>query len=309
MTGASMPPGTDTVVMQERAERDGDVLRIGPGNRPGQNVRQAGEDLAKGGIVLTAGKKLMPAELGLLASLGFVEITVKRRLRVAFFSTGDELRSAGEPLAEGDIYDSNRYTLHAMLTRLGVDITDMGVVRDRREELERALKEAAQAADAIITTGGVSVGEADFIKETLASQGRVNFWKIAMKPGRPLAFGRIENAVFFGLPGNPVSVMVTYYEFVQPALRRLMGQTDTRPPRIMVPCVSRLKKTPGRMEFQRGILETDSNGRLVVRSTGEQGSGILSSMSKANCFIVLPMEAGAVEPETLVAVELFEGLI
>ncbi|HLQ25487.1 MAG TPA: gephyrin-like molybdotransferase Glp, partial [Acidiferrobacterales bacterium] len=309
MTGAKMPSGTDTVVMQERAERVGDVIRIGSGNRPGQNVRQAGEDIAKGGIVLAAGKKLLPAELGLLASLGFVEITVKRRLRVAFFSTGDELRSAGEALAEGDIYDSNRYTLHAMLTRLGVDVTDMGVVRDRREDLERALKEAAQAADAVITSGGVSVGEADFIKETLASLGRVNFWKIAMKPGRPLAFGRIANAVFFGLPGNPVSVMVTFYEFVQPALRRLMGQTDTRSPRIMVPCVSRLKKTPGRMEFQRGILETESNGRLVVRSTGEQGSGILSSMSKANCFIVLPMEAGAVEPETLVAVELFEGLI
>ncbi len=309
MTGAKMPPGTDTVVMQERVEREDDAIRIGADNRPGQNVRQAGEDIAKGDVVLVAGKKLMPAELGLLASLGFAEVTVKRRLRVAFFSTGDELRSVGEPLGEGDIYDSNRYTLYAMLTRLGAEVIDMGVIRDRREALQHAFASAARAADAVITSGGVSVGEADFVKETLESLGRVNFWKIAMKPGRPLAFGRIGDAVFFGLPGNPVSVMVTYYEFVQPALRRLMGQTDTRAPRFMVPCVSRLKKSPGRMEFQRGIVETDDSGRLVVRSTGEQGSGILSSMSKANCFIVLPVETGTVEPETLVPVELFEGMI
>lgn len=309
MTGAMLPDGTDSVVIQERVERDGDVIRFGAGNKPGQNVRRPGEDLAVGQVVLEAGKKLVPADIGLLASLGVAEVKVRRRLRVAFFSTGDELRSIGEPLEAGQIYDSNRYTLYGMLTRLGVDLIDMGVVRDRREDVQQAFADAAAIADAIITSGGVSVGEADFVKETLETVGEVNFWKIAMKPGRPLAFGKVGNAMFFGLPGNPVSVMVTFYQFVQPALQRMMGQTQAAPIRFRVPCLSRLKKMPGRVEFQRGILETDAQGQMVVRSTGEQGSGILSSMSRANCFIILPMECGNVEPGTTVDVQPFEGLI
>lgn len=309
MTGAVLPAGTDSVVIQEKTEREGDIVRFGAGNKAGQNVRHPGEDLAIGQVVLAAGKRLSPADIGLLASLGVAEVKVRRRLRVAFFSTGDELRSIGEPLEEGQIYDSNRYTLYGMLTRLDADIIDMGVVRDRREDVQQAFTDAAAVADAVITSGGVSVGEADFVKETLEAMGKVNFWKIAMKPGRPLAFGKVDDAIFFGLPGNPVSVMVTFYQFVQPALQRMMGQTQTQPIRFRVPCVSRLKKQPGRTEFQRGILETDTEGRMVVRSTGEQGSGILSSMSRANCFIVLPLDCGNVEPGALVDVQPFEGLV
>ncbi len=309
MTGAVLPAGTDSVVIQEKVERESEVVRFGPGNKPGQNVRHPGEDLAIGQAVLEAGKRLSPADIGLLASLGVAEVKVRRRLRAAFFSTGDELRSIGEPLEEGQIYDSNRYTLYGMLTRLGADIIDMGVVRDRREDVQQAFADAAAVADAIITSGGVSVGEADFVKETLESMGEVNFWKIAMKPGRPLAFGKVSDAMFFGLPGNPVSVMVTFYQFVQPALQRMMGQTQAQPIRFRVPCVSRLKKQPGRTEFQRGILETDTEGRMAVRSTGEQGSGILSSMSRANCFIILPLDCGNVEPGALVDIQPFEGLV
>jgi molybdopterin molybdotransferase len=309
MTGAVLPEGADCVVMQEQVEREGDWIRIGPDNKAGQNIRLAGEDLAKGATVLEEGRLLQPADLGVLASLGVAEVKVRRPLRVAFFSTGDELRSIGEILGEGEIYDSNRYTLFGMLTRLGVDLLDMGVVRDRREDLYRALAEAANSADAIITSGGVSVGEADFVKDILTTLGEVNFWKIAMKPGRPLAFGRIGNALFFGLPGNPVSVMVIFYYFVKPALRRLMGQADTETITVRVPCVTRLKKRPGRMEFQRGILARQADGSFVVRGTGDQGSGILSSMSRANCFIILPDDCGNIEAGTLVEVHPFEGLL
>jgi molybdopterin molybdotransferase len=309
MTGAVLPEGANCVVMQEQVEREGDWIRVGPGNKAGQNIRLAGEDLAKGATVLEEGRLLQPADLGVLASLGVAEVKVRRQLRVAFFSTGDELRSIGEILGEGEIYDSNRYTLFGMLTRLGVELLDMGVVRDRREDLYQALAEAANSTDAIITSGGVSVGEADFVKDILTTLGEVNFWKIAMKPGRPLAFGRIGNALFFGLPGNPVSVMVTFYYFVKPALRRLMGQADTETITVKVPCVTRLKKRPGRMEFQRGILARQADGNFVVRGTGDQGSGILSSMSRANCFIILPDDCGNIEAGTLVDVHPFEGLL
>ena len=309
MTGAIMPPGTDTVVMQEQVEGSADRVRIGPGHRPGQNVRQAGEDLSVGSTAVAAGRRLTPADIGLLASLGIAEVPVTRHLRVAFFSTGDELKGIGEALTEGQIYDSNRYTLHAMLSQLGVDILDLGVIPDRKEAIRAALLEAASDADAIITTGGVSVGAADYIKEALREVGDISFWKIAIKPGRPLAFGRIQERIFFGLPGNPVAVMVTFYQFVQPALRRMAGQSLERPRRFRVPCLSELKKRPGRVEFQRGILRVDDTGRLVVYPAGRQGSGILSSMSKANCFIVLPEDAGPVTPQTLVEVEPFEGLM
>ena len=309
MTGAVLPAGADCVVMQEHTERADSWVRIGSGHKAGQNIRLAGEDLVEGATVMAPGRRLQAADLGVLASLGVAEVRVRRRLRVAFFSTGDELRSIGETLSEGEIYDSNRYTLYGMLTHLGVELLDMGVVRDRQEDLRQALKDAAANADAIITSGGVSVGEADFVKDILAALGAVNFWKIAMKPGRPLAFGKIGDAVFFGLPGNPVSVMVTYYYFVQPALRRMMGQTETEAVLVKVPCATRLKKRPGRMEFQRGILERQADGSLAVRGTGDQGSGILSSVSRANCFIILPDELGNLEAGTLVDVQPFEGLM
>ena len=309
MTGAIMPPGTDTVIMQEQVESKADRVLIGPGHRPGQNVRQAGEDLSVGSTAVAAGRRLPPADIGLLASLGIAELTVTRRLRVAFFSTGDELKGIGEALQEGQIYDSNRYTLHAMLSQLDVDIIDLGVIPDRKDDIRAALLKAAANADAIITTGGVSVGEADYIKEALAEVGDISFWKIAIKPGRPLAFGRICDGMFFGLPGNPVAVMVTFYQFVQPALRRMAGEHAEPPCRFRVPCLSELNKRPGRVEFQRGVLRTDDTGRLVVYRAGRQGSGILSSMSTANCFIVLPEDADSVAPETLVEVEPFEGLV
>jgi molybdopterin molybdotransferase len=229
---------------------------------------------------------------------------------VAFFSTGDELVSIGSALGEGQIYDSNRYTLHGMLTRMGFDIIDMGVVRDDPVLLEQAFRDAAAAADVVITSGGVSVGEADFVKVLLNKLGEVVFWKIAMKPGRPLAYGRIGHAHFFGLPGNPVSVMVTFYQFVRDALLKLSGREPVEAlPTFRVPCTSTLKKAPGRTEFQRGILSRDAAGNLTVRVTGEQGSGILRSMSEANCFIILPTEQGHVTSGTLVEVQLLEGLV
>lgn len=308
MTGAMMPEGTDTVLMQEHVERQDDSILLDDRHTAGQNVRQAGEDLAVGQVVLRSGRHIVPADLGLLASLGVAEIRVMRHLRVAFFSTGDELRSIGEPLQPGQIYDSNRYTLYGMLSAMGVEIMDMGVIPDDREAIQTAFRYAAENADAMITTGGVSVGEADFVKDTLDQMGEVNFWKIAMKPGRPLSFGQVGKAFFFGLPGNPVSAMVTFYQFVQPALKRLMGQTDVAPVRIPVRCLSALKKRPGRVEFQRGVLERGEDGSMQVRSTGNQGSHVLSSMSYANCFIIMPLESDGVAPGEEVEVQPFYGL-
>ena len=313
MTGAVMPEGTDTVVIQEIVRAEGGEVRIPAGQKRGQNRRMKGEDLSVGKAVLRAGQPIGAAELGLLASLGQAEVTVRRRLRVAFFSTGDELSQVGMPLAEGQVYDSNRYTLYGMLTRLGCDIIDMGVVRDDRASLERALKAAAADADAIITSGGVSVGEADFIRELLTRLGEVVFWKIAMKPGRPMAFGKIvhagKEAHFFGLPGNPVAVMVTFYQFVREALLALSGREgDCALPLLQVPCTAAIKKSPGRTEFQRGSLSRDAEGGWSVRPTGAQGSGVLRSMSEANCFIVLEHERGSVKPGDLVQVQLFDGL-
>ena len=310
MTGAPMPAGTDTVVMQENVTRDGDTAVVGAGQRAGQHVRQAGEDIAAGSVALSAGTHLLPAQIGILASLGVGEVAVRRRPRVAFFSTGDELRSVGEPLGEGQIYDSNRYTIFGMLTRLGVELLDMGVVRDDRDEVERAFTSAAAGADAIVTSGGVSVGDADYVAEMLERAGTVGFWKVAMKPGRPLAFGRIGDALFFGLPGNPNSVMATFYQLVQPALQALAGMRDPAPP-LTVPAISAssLRKKPGRREFQRGVLSRSDDGRLIVRKTGHQGSGVLSSMAAANCFIVLPEDAGPVSEGDEVTVQPFAAFV
>jgi molybdopterin molybdotransferase len=229
-------------------------------------------------------------------------------LRVAFFSTGDELASIGRPLAEGEVYDSNRYTLHGMLSRLGVEIIDLGVVRDDPALLEAAFKKAAGTADAVVTTGGVSVGEADFVKQLMAKLGEVLFWKIAMRPGRPMAFGRIGDAYLFGLPGNPVAVMVTFYQFVRDALLHLAGRTDDYEiPLLKAVSSQPIRKVPGRTEYQRGILFKEQD-QWRVRTTGQQGSGVLRSMSEANCFIVLEHERGKVDAGELVSVQMFEGL-
>jgi len=309
MTGALLPSGTDTVIIQEHVERVNDRIRFNGDYRPGQNVRLAGEDLGRGKPVLAAGKTLLPPDLGLLASLGIGEVSVTRPLRVAFFSSGDELRSIGDSLEPGQIYDSNRYTLYGMLKRLAVDIIDMGVVPDDPDAIHQALLSASRHADAVITSGGVSVGEADYIKAILQQLGTVSFWKIAMKPGRPLAYGKINDTPFFGLPGNPVSVMVTFYQFVQPALQRIMGQLATEPVRFQARSESTIRKRPGRTEFQRGILSSNADGQLMVSTTGQQGSGILRSMSTANCFIILPEKSDTIGPGDLVEVEPFAGIM
>ena len=310
MTGAVMPSGADTVVIQEHVSLSNSNTEIIIDNdtQPEANVRLAGEDISKDSKVLFKGKNLAPADIGLLASLGLPKIPVIRKLKVAFFSTGDELRSIGEKLIDGEVYDSNRYTLHAMLSRLNVEIIDMGVIKDNKKLLSNAFNEAEEKADLLITSGGVSVGEADYVKDVLENKGNINFWKVAIKPGRPLTFGNLGNTIFFGLPGNPVSVMVTFYQFVQPAIKKLSGDISNLPLTLKVLSTSKLKKKPGRVEFQRGIIEKDNN-KITVRKTGSQGSGILSSMSDANCFIVLPLDSEGVEPGDLVDVQVFNGLI
>ncbi len=310
MTGGLIPRGTDTVVIQERVRVvNDDTVEVSSDEKPGQNVRAAGEDIAAGSVVLSPGRRLLPADIGLLASIGIGEIPVLRRIRVAFFSTGDELRDVGEELDEGCIYNSNRYTLDAMLRRLHVVPVDMGVIRDNRDAVVRAFEEAAKQADMVITSGGVSVGEADYVKEVLTETGEVDFWKVAIKPGRPLAFGRLGETLFFGLPGNPVSVMVTFYQFVRPALLRLSGAEDAPPLCLKVPTATPLRKRAGRVECQRGILSRDEQGDYTVARTGMQGSGILTSMSQANCFIVLPLEQGQVDSGELVDVIPFDSIL
>ena len=309
MTGAPMPSGTDTVVAEENTQRQGETVSIECDRHDARNVREAGEDFTKGQVALRRGKRIMAAELGILASLGFVEVSVFRRPRVAFFSTGDELRSLGEPLEHGQVYDSNRYTLFGLLRQMDVELLDLGVVRDQRAAVERAFTQAADSADVVVTSGGVSVGAADYVKDVVSALGRIEFWLVAMRPGRPLVFGRIGNAAFFGLPGNPVAVMVTFYQFVRPAVERLMGQTDPALPlTLRARTRSPLKTRLGRTEFIRGVLERDEHGDFVVTSTGNQGSGILSSMSSGNCFIVLPPECGNTEPGAVVDVQPFFGV-
>lgn len=310
MTGAVIPPDCDTVIPQERAKAADGKVTLGTGVRKGQNARYAGEDLKIGQVALKRGQAVRPAELGLMASLGIGEAAVYRRLRVAFFSTGDELVGIGGTLGPGQIFDSNRYTLYGMLTDLGCEVIDMGVIRDTPQAVEAAFVEAAAAADVVMTSGGVSVGDADYVKQMLDRLGEVLFWKIAMKPGRPLAFGRIGKAHFFGLPGNPVAVMVTFYQFVRDALQILMGQTVMATvPTFQAVLSAPLKKAPGRTEFQRGILSMGSDGRWTVRVTGDQGSGILSSMSQANCFVVLSDGTGNLDAGALVDVQAFEGVL
>ncbi|HET7570651.1 MAG TPA: gephyrin-like molybdotransferase Glp [Gammaproteobacteria bacterium] len=309
MTGGVVPRGADTIVIQEDVQRQGGEVVIGAGHRAGQHVRKAGEDLAAGATVLAAGRRVTAADLGLFASLGIGEVNVRRRLRVAFLSTGDELRSLGEPLGEGDVYDSNRYTLYGMLTHFGADILDLGVVPDSPGALRAAFERAGADADVVITSGGVSVGAADHVRDVLAEVGEVGFWKVNMKPGKPIAFGRLHGgATFFGLPGNPVSAMVTYYQLVQPALDYLAGAQPRVPVVMMARAGEDLRKSSGRREFQRGRLEWDEDDEPVVYSAAPQGSGILRSMSLADCFIVLSENSGPVKAGERVRVELFAGL-
>ena len=318
MTGAMLPKGVDTVVMQERVNQTNGKITLNDSKiSQGANIRLAGEDLQLYQTVLAKGHLMRPADIGLVASLGIGTVNVYRQLKVAFFSTGDELIGVGKPLKSGQIYDSNRYTLFGMLSRLGVAIQDLGVVPDDPALLESTLLKAANENDVVITSGGVSVGEADYMKTLLIKHGQVLFWKINMKPGRPLAYGKIgtdeENNVrathYFGLPGNPVSAMVTFYQFVREALIILMGSMPKPPPLFKVECTEPIKKATGRTEFQRGILYLTEGGSWKVKPLPNQGSGVLSSMSAANCFIVLNDMTGNFNIGELVEVQLLEGLI
>jgi len=315
MTGAMMPKGADTVVVQENIALENGSITFTKAPKRAMNVRYAGEDLQQGQTVLAAGHLIRAADLGLIASLGISNLSVYCKLKVAFFSTGDELAGVGEVLKTGQVYDSNRYTLYGMLSRLGVEIMDLGAISDDPKLLETTLLAAVSQADVIISSGGVSVGEADYMKQLLAEHGQVVFWKIAMKPGRPLAYGKIQGsnskqAHYFGLPGNPVAVMVTFYQFVREALLVLMGQPCPAPlPMFNVVCTEPIKKMTGRTEFQRGILFADYAGLWKVKPTGAQGSAILSSMSCANCFIVLDEAVANLEAGAVVQVQVLDGLV
>jgi molybdopterin molybdotransferase len=325
MTGALMPSQCDTVIPQEMTQQlplaaDG-IERIQFESSvvsTGENRRLRGEDLAQGSVAIAAGRILRPSDLGLASSLGINTLTVKRKLRVAILSSGNELRPLGSALDSGSIYDSNRYSLMGLLNRLDLDVLDCGIIQDDPLALKAAFSKAALTADVIISSGGVSVGEADFTKQVMQELGDVGFWKIAMRPGRPMAFGILKpvpnqhpprSTLFFGLPGNPVAVMVTFYQFVQSALLQLSGATQLRPPLTQAIASAAIRKKPGRTEYQRGILEIGPDGKTQVRVTGSQGAGILRSMSEANCFIVLGHEQGNIAAGDLVNVVLFEGLL
>ncbi len=315
MTGAPMPAGLDTVVPLEMCTRNETSVDFATSTlRPGANRRRAGEDLMQGQAALQAGQLLTPAALGLLASLGLQTVSVCRRLRVACFSTGNEILSLGEAPREGAVYDSNRYTLSSLLTRLGVEVLDMGVVPDQPAALLAAFEQATREADAIVTSGGVSMGDADHTRTIMQQLGEVDFWRIAMRPGRPMAFGLLrsksdEPVALFGLPGNPVAAMVAFLVFVRPAMLRLMGANPIEPIRLRAQITESLRKRPGRTEFPRAIVWHNAQGQLCVRTTGPQGSGLLSSMVQGNGLIVLPQDQGDIRPGELVDVMMFDGVI
>ncbi len=308
-TGAVMPDRCDMVIVQEISQILEGQLILPDGQERGQNRRLAGEDLKLGEAALTKGRVLTPSDLGLVASLGIANILVKPRLKVAFFSTGDEVRSLGEPLGPGQIYDSNRFTLRGMLTRLGCELIDLGVIKDAPQDLEVAMRDAAERADVIISSGGVSVGEADYTKTVMAKLGEVEFWRIAMRPGRPMAFGTLLGKPYFGLPGNPVAVMVTFYFFARQPLLKLAGAIAPDLALFKVRLKTPIRKRPGRVEYQRGRLGVVGQGELEVSLTGQQGSGVLSSMSEANCFIVMAHNEGSAQAGDWVRCLPFDGLI
>lgn len=308
MTGAPVPAGADSILIREATERDGDRLSFFGPVKIGQHVRQAGEDIAAGAVVLSAGALLRPQELGLLASLGQQSVTVYRKLRVAVFSTGDEVVAQGQVLPENCIYDTNRFSLQGLLTRLGCHVIDLGIIQDNQEVMQHTLSQAAIDADMVISSGGVSMGQADFIRDALEAAGRISFWRIAMRPGRPLAFGKLGATPFFGLPGNPVAVMVTFLQFVQPALRKMMGQISWKPMRMTAIAQEQFKSRKDRTDYSRGIYSVDEQGQLVVRSTGAQGSGILTSMVQANCLIEICDEFDQIEVGQPVLIQPFADL-
>ena len=292
MTGAPLPPGVDTVVMREETHIEGEWVTVTAPVRAGQNVRQAGEDLAKGAVAIPAGTRLAAPQLGLAASLGLGSLPVRTPLKVALFSTGDEVQAPGELLAPGHIFDSNRFTLMALIRAAGCEVMDLGIIPDDKTILRQQLEQAAASADLVLSSGGVSVGNADFIKLVLAELGQIDFWRIQMRPGRPLAFGKLGQTPFFGLPGNPVAAMICVLQFVEPAIARLQGKR-WQPLRLSALADEQMKSRPGRTEFLRGIFHQDRNGQLRVRTTGPQGSGILSSMADANCLIeIVPDQPG-----------------
>ncbi|WP_285762895.1 molybdopterin molybdotransferase MoeA [Biformimicrobium ophioploci] len=306
MTGAAMPAGADTVVMQENVQAEAESIHLRTEVRAGDHVRRRGEDVAEGQTLLEAGTHISVAHIALLAAAGIGTVTVKRRPCIALFSTGDELRQPGEPLAEGDIYDSNRVALKAALQELDLETLDLGILPDNRDAITRALQKAAREADAVITSGGVSVGEADYTREVLEAQGEIGFWKVAMKPGKPFAFGRIQGTPFFGLPGNPVSALVTFYQLVLPALTVMCGSSWNGPATMQAKLLKPLKKKPGRTDFQRGIfrfVQEDGRGELVVEPVGAQGSHILTGLAAANCFIVLARDSGNADAGDTVTIE------
>ena len=309
MTGAVMPESVDTVVMQEAVSAQDGLITFSSNPRSGDNVRLAGEDLKIGQKVLTKGHQLTPRDIPLLASLGLNEISVFRQLKVAVLSSGDELKSLGEPLNKGDIYDSNRYSMIALLSRLNAKVIDFGIVKDDKNALREAFTKADEVADVVISSGGVSVGEADFIKEILAELGSISFWKIAIKPGKPFAFGHLPHSVFFGLPGNPVSALVTLDQLAVPAMNKLSGAVVK--PRIRFNAITqdKIKKRPGRTDFQRGIYSINESGQVIVESSGKQGSGVFSSMSRSNCFIVLEQQRGTVAIGETVIIEPYTKLL
>lgn len=309
MTGAPVPEGLDVVIMQEHVALKDNAILIDARHKAGQNIRMAGEDIQQGHTVLHPGKYLTPPDIGLMASLGIAEINVTRKLKVAIASTGNEVFSLGATPCASGIYDSNRYSLLAALDRPDVDVIKLGILEDNPASLFNSFHEASDYADMIISTGGVSVGETDYTKAALQASGQIKFWKVALKPGRPLAFGNINNAVFFGLPGNPVSVMVTFYQFVLPALEKMSGITN-KPiaPVFLARTTQDLRKKPGRTEILRGIIEQDDGGAWLVKTTGQQGSGILSSLSLANAFIILDHESSSIKAGEWVKIQPFAGL-
>lgn len=310
MTGAEVPPGADAVIMQEQTVVEGDNITFTADATPQQNIRPIGDDVKQGDVVIPKGTLLTPREVPLLATLGIGTVEVMRKPRVAFFSTGDELRQVGEPLGKGEIYDSNRYTIRAMLENMQCEAIDLGVVPDCPEKLRETFLKAADEADVIVTSGGVSVGEADYTKDILDQEGEVGFWKIAIKPGKPFAFGTVKNALFCGLPGNPVSVLVTLHVLVQPLLAKLAGYTQWKPAiTLKAKAETRFKKAPGRADYQRAVYRVDENGELLVATTGNQGSGAFSSLSVANCFAVLEQDRGHIEPGETVTIEPFNAVL
>ncbi len=310
MTGAAVPEGADTVVMREQANVTNNVVNFGEAKiKPGQNVRQAGEDLALGQSVFNRGQRLTSPEMGMIASLGMNSVSVYRKLKVAIFSTGDEVQAPGAPANDTRIFDSNRYTLMGLLTQLGCEIIDLGIIEDNEQKMLEVLDKAAEQADVVLTSGGVSVGDADFIKAALESLGSIEFWRINMRPGRPLAFGKIKNKPIFGLPGNPVAVMVSFINFVEPALRKMQGETNWQPLKVNAIATEDLRSRQGRTEFTRGIYSLNAQGQLMVQSTGKQGSGILRSMSEANCLIEISPAVDTVKAGESVTIIPLQGRI